>query len=120
MRALVASVAVLVMAGFAVAEDEKIDAKKLIGKWEPVKAEEGAPKMTLEIKEKGKFTISVTINDKAQQIEGTYKLDGNKLEVEMKLGEETMKDTLTILKLSDTEFTTKDSKGKEETMKKVK
>jgi uncharacterized protein (TIGR03066 family) len=120
MRAILASVAVLALVGFACADDdddEKIDAKKLIGKWEPTKAED---KAVLEIKDKGKLVLSVTINEKTQQIEGTYKLDGNKLEVELTFGDNKIKETLTIIKLSDKEMTTKDSKGKEETMKKVK
>jgi uncharacterized protein (TIGR03066 family) len=128
MRALiaaVASVAFLVLAGSAGAADEKekdkekVDLKKLVGKWEPAKAEKDV-KMVLEIAEKGKFTLHVTFNNKTEKVDGTYKLDGNKLEVEMKIGDDVMKETLTITKLTDTELVTKDSKGKEETMKRVK
>lgn len=119
MRALIATVAVLLLAGFAGADDEKIDVKKLIGKWEPVKPEKDI-KAVLEIADKGKFTLHVTFNGKTEKVDGTYTLDGNKLEVEMKIGENVMKETLTITKLTDTELVTKDSKGKEETMKRVK
>ncbi|MBP3955259.1 TIGR03066 family protein [Gemmata sp. G18] len=120
MRALAASVVVLVLAGFAGAADEKIDAKKLIGKWEPAKAEKDGPKMVLEIGEKDKFTLHVTVNGKTEKIDGTYKLDGNKLEVEMSFGGKTEKETITITKLTDTELVAKDSKGKEDTMNRVK
>ncbi len=120
MRALVASVAFLVLAGFAGAADEKIDAKKLVGKWEPSKPEKDGPKMVLEIAEKGKFTLHVTFAGKTEKVDGTYKLDGNKLEVEMTFMGKTEKETLTIVKLTDTEMVSKDSKGKEDTMNRVK
>jgi uncharacterized protein (TIGR03066 family) len=120
MRIAITSVAFLVLAGFAGAADEKIDAKKLIGKWEPAKSEKDGPMMVLEIQEKGKFILHVTFNGKTEKVDGTYKLDGNKIEVEMSFGGKSMKDTLTVEKLTDTEMVTKDSKGKEETMKKVK
>lgn len=119
MRVLVASVAILVLAGFAGAADEKIDAKKLVGKWEPEKAEKGAS-LVLEIQDKGKMVLSVTVGDKIEKIEGTYKVDGNKMEVELSFGGKSEKETLTILKLTDAELVTKDSKGKEDTLKRVK
>lgn len=120
MRVIVVSVAVLVLAGFAGAADEKIDAKKLIGKWEPAKPDPKAPKMVLDIMDKGKFTMTVELNGKSNTVPGTYKLDGNKVEIEMTIGGKVMKDTLTITKLTDTEMVSKDSKGMEETLKKVK
>jgi uncharacterized protein (TIGR03066 family) len=119
MRTLVASVAFLALATFSVAADEKIDAKKLVGKWEPAKQEKGFD-LVLEIMEKGKMTLSVSVGGKTEKVEGTYKLDGNKLEVELSFGGKTEKETLTITKLSDTEMVTKDSKGKEDTLKRVK
>lgn len=119
MRILVASVAVLVLAGFVGAADEKIDAKKLIGKWEPAKAEKGAV-MVLDIQEKGKLVLSITFGDKTEKVEGTYKVDGNKMEVELAFGGKSEKETLTILKLTDTELVTKDSKGKEDSLKRAK
>jgi len=119
MRAVFASLAILVLVGYSGAQDEKIDGKKLIGKWEPEKAEKGA-KMVLEFAEKGKLTLHVTFMDKTEKVDGTYKLDGNKLEVELSFGGKSEKETLTITKLTDTEMVTKDSKGKEDTMKKIK
>lgn len=120
MRAVITSVAVLVLAGFACAADDKVDAKKLIGKWEPAKAEKDAPAMILEIQDKGKFVLHVTVNGKTEKVDGTYKIDGNKLEVEMSFGGKSMKDTLTVVKLTDTELVTKGKSDKEETLKRVK
>jgi uncharacterized protein (TIGR03066 family) len=119
MRSLIAVAVVFAFAGYAGAE-EKIDTKKLIGKWEPAKPDPKEPKMVLEIKDGGKFTISVTVGDKTEKIEGTYKVDGNKVTVESKIGDKVEKETYTITKLTDTEMVSKDSKGKEETMKRVK
>lgn len=118
MRAILASVVLLVCVGLTSA-DEKIDAKKLIGKWEPGQEKKDG-KVVLEIMDKGKLSISITVGEKTQKVDGTYKLDGNKLDVELAFGDNKIKETLTVLKLTDTEMTTKDSKGKEETMKKVK
>lgn len=118
MRTVVASVMVLVLAGFAGAAD--VDAKKLIGKWEPTKPEKDAPKMVLEIMDGGKFVFHVTVNDKTQKVDGTYKVTGEKIEVELKIGDKVEKDTLTVIKLTDTEMVTKGKSGKEEAMKKVK
>ena len=124
MRAVIASVAVLFLVGFAGAadekKDEKVDVKKLLGKWEPAKPEKDAPVMILEIQDKGKFTLHVTFMGKTEKVDGTYKVDGNKLEVEMTFNGKTEKDSLTVVKLTDTEMVTKGKNGKEEALKKVK
>ena len=122
MRTSVAAVAVFALVGLAGAADEKakIDAKKLIGRWEPVEAKKGA-EMVLEFKEKGVLALSVTIADKTQTVDGTYKLDGSTLDVEMNFGPGgARKDTMTVTKLTESELVTKDSKGKEETFKRAK
>lgn len=120
MRCLIACTVFVVLAGFATAADDKIDAKKLIGKWEPAKAEPKSPKMVLDIQDKGKFVLSVELGDKTEKIDGTYKLDGNKLDIEMSFGGKTTKETLTIVKVTDTELVTKGKSDKEETLKRVK
>jgi uncharacterized protein (TIGR03066 family) len=127
MRAVVASVAVAVLVGFAgfvgaadEKKDEKVDVKKLLGKWEPAKPEKDAPVMILEMQDKGKFTLHVTFMGKTEKVDGTYKVDGNKIEVEMTFNGKTEKDTLTVVKLTDTEMVTKGKNGKEEALKKLK
>lgn len=121
MRALIGAVAVLAFAGFAAAQkDEKIDGKKLVGKWEQASAPKGAPKMTVEFTDKGKMTLSIDAGGKAITIEGTYKVDGNKLEMVLKADGKEEKETVTITKLTDTELAGKDSKGMEEKFVRVK
>jgi uncharacterized protein (TIGR03066 family) len=120
MRTAIAAVAFLVLAGFTTAADDKIDAKKLIGKWEPAKPTKDEPPFILEFTDKNKVIVSVTMGGKTSKIEGTYKVDGNKVEVTMNFNGKELKDTHTVSKLTDTELVSKDSKGKEETMKRVK
>lgn len=119
MRMVLCAAVVLAFAGFATAQ-EKIDVKKLIGKWEPAAPKKDEPKVVVEYFDKGKLTVTVTVGEKTEKIEGTYKVDGNKLDIVLALGGKDIKETLTILKLTDDEAVSKDSKGKEETMKKVK
>jgi uncharacterized protein (TIGR03066 family) len=123
MRAVIASVAVLVGAGFvgsARAADEQVDVKKLIGKWEPTNFDKNGPAMVLEIADKGAFALHVTSSGKTVKVDGTYTVTGNKIDVEMTFNGKKMKDTLTVVKLTDTELVTKGTSDKEETMKRVK
>ena len=126
MLTLIGAVVVLAFSGFAGAgqkekdkdkDKDKIDAKKLIGKWEPA---ENKDMVTVEFTDKGKMILSVDGGGKSVMIEGTYKLDGNKLEMVMSFGGKEQKETITISKLTDDEMVGKDSKGKEETLKKAK
>jgi uncharacterized protein (TIGR03066 family) len=114
------AVGLVILAGTtAAAKDEKIDAKKLIGKWEP-KDDKKDAKMVLEFAKDGKLTLSVDAAGKTEKLAGSYKLAGNKLSVALKFGDQEIKEELTVLKLTDDEMQTEDSKGKKETMKKVK
>jgi uncharacterized protein (TIGR03066 family) len=123
MRVVIASIAVLVLTGFAGsagAADEKVDVKKLIGKWEPAQPEKDGPLMVLEIGDGGKITLHVTSNGKTGKADGTYVVKDNKLEVELAYDGKTMKETLTIVRLTDTELVTKGKNDKEETLKRIK
>ena len=128
----------LVVAAGASAQDTKdgkkdkdaVDAKKLIGKWEPKDKKDN---VTLEFTKDGKLLLSVEaggktnklvlavdIAGKVEKLEGTYKLDGNKLSVAINFGGKEQKEEMTVNKLTDDEMETTDSKGKKETMKRVK
>lgn len=122
MRALIGAVMVLGFVGFADAaqkekDKEKFDAKKLLGKWEPA---DGKSPVVIEFAEKGKLTLSIDIGGKSEKVEGTYKLDGDKLELAMSFAGKEQKETVTVTKLTDEEMVGKDSKGKEEAFKKIK
>jgi uncharacterized protein (TIGR03066 family) len=94
-----ALMAVLVVGVSAEDKEEKIDTKKLIGKWEP--KEEKKHKVIIEFTKDGKVIVSFG-DDKH---EGTYKVDGNKLTTMVKADETK---TITITKLTDTEMVTMD------------
>jgi uncharacterized protein (TIGR03066 family) len=57
---------------------------------------------------------------KSKKVEGTYKLESDKLEMALTMDGKETKETITITKLTDDEFVGKDSKGKEEKLKRVK
>ena len=122
MRLLIGTVAILTLAGFVEAagqgkdkDKDKVDLKKLMGKWEP---KDG--KIVIEFADKGKLLMVVDFGGKSEKIEGTYKLDGNKLEVVISFAGKEQKEMLTVKKLTDTELVTSDSKGKDETLKRKK
>ena len=77
----------LVVAAGASAQDTKdgkkdkdaVDAKKLIGKWEPKDLPAGA-KATVEFTKDGKLLINFTFGDKSDKVEGTYKVTKDEIE----------------------------------------
>ncbi|MCI0702375.1 MAG: TIGR03066 family protein [Planctomycetia bacterium] len=100
-------------------EKEKFDAKKLLGKWESNPPKKGES-IVMEFAANGKLTMSGDVNGKELKVEGTYKLEGDKLSFELRHMGETSKATITLTKLTDNELEGKDSKGKSEAFKKVK
>ena len=118
MRSLIGAVVVLALSVTTVLGQEKIDPKKLIGKWEPISLT-GAL-MVVEFTDKGKVNVSVEKGGKSVKIEGTYRLSGNNLEMALKINDTEQKETITVMKLTDEELVGKDEKGKEETLRKLK
>lgn len=140
MRAVLGCAAVLALAcGVAFAGQAKVDAKLLAGRWEPApeaaepkdkkdkkdKAPPG-PAMVIEFSSdpktpaEGRMAMVVTDAGKDYRAEGTFKLEGDKLSVQLKLGDREVKETLTVKKLTDAELVTEDSKSKTETLRRKK
>jgi len=121
MRAILGCVVVLLLSFGLTAEDKKvdIDAKKLIGKWEPKEKKEDA-KFVIEFTKDGKIKVAITGQGKDISFDGTYKVEGNKLLTTMKFGDKEQTHTRTISKLTDTELVSSDEKGKEDTLVKIK
>ena len=115
------AVALVVNAGLVGQDkkDEKIDAKKLVGKWEP-KDKKKDVTIVLEFTKDGKLIVTAAGDGKEAKFDGTYKVDGNKLITTLKFGEKEQSETHTVTKLTDTELVSKDEKGKEETLVRVK
>ena len=122
MKKLVASVVALaVFAGFAAAET-KIDAAKIVGKWELTKTTGDVPKGTVvEFLKDGKLAIVIEEDGKKTNLGGTYKVDGDKLTVKISFnGKDLPEDTDTIKTLTDDELVTVDKEKKETAFKKKK
>jgi uncharacterized protein (TIGR03066 family) len=112
---VLAALAAVCLLGAGARADEKADyAKKIVGKWELTKVEEGGlPKGTLvEFDKDGKVKVTVKAEDKEQVLEGTYKVEGESLMLTMKVGEDERKQTITLLKLDDKVMHTKNEMGK--------
>ncbi|MBP3955258.1 TIGR03066 family protein [Gemmata sp. G18] len=108
-----------VVCGANAADEKKLDEKKLVGKWEPVKPKKGEA-MVMEFTKDGKLTVTGDMGGKEVKIEGTYKLDGDKLTFALKFMDLDIKETVTLTKLTDDEMEGKDKDGKVESFKKVK
>jgi uncharacterized protein (TIGR03066 family) len=119
MRVFLGCTLAVLIAGVGLAADEKIDAKKLVGKWEPKKKNENGS-FVIEFTKDGKLTFTASGGGKEVKGDGTYKLDGNKLEMTTKFGDMERKMTRTINKLTDTELVSTDEKGKEDTLVRIK
>lgn len=120
MRAMLGcTLAVMLVCVGVSAKDEKIDAKKLVGKWEP-KEKKGGGSAVIEFTKDGKVMITITSKGKEVKFDGTYKVEGDKVKTTMKFGDKEQTDTQTISKLTDTELVSKDEKGKEETLVRIK
>jgi uncharacterized protein (TIGR03066 family) len=97
-------------------------AEKIIGKWEPAKADPKAPGFTLEFTKDGKLKVSIALPgaDKPLMIEGTYKVEGDKLTTTGKGPDGKEKtDTGTIKELTDSKLVI-DKDGKTDEFKRKK
>ena len=119
MRTLLGLGLVLALTCGATAADEKIDAKKIVGKWEPKEPKKGEA-MVMEFTKDGKLTVTGDMGGKDVKIDGTYMLDGDKLTFALKFMEVEIKETVTITKLTDDEMEGKDKDGAAQAFKKVK
>jgi uncharacterized protein (TIGR03066 family) len=92
--------------------DEKIDAAKLVGKWED-KAPARGEKFVIEFTKDDKVKLSRSVGKNDWSPEGTYKIvEGNKLTMDLKVNDEPLKKGWTITKLTDDEFTFTDDNNK--------
>lgn len=111
---------VLLLTTTLAAAQDKIDGKLIIGKWEPATAPQGA-KMTMEFTKDEKIKVNAEFNGQKINMEGSYKLDGNKLALKMTIeGRPEVSTTLKVLKLNDKEMVTQEGDKKEETLKRLK
>jgi uncharacterized protein (TIGR03066 family) len=117
----IAAAVVFASATIAVAADAKPTAEKLVGTWSLVKSENELPpgaKASLTVNKDGTFVMKLDIGGQKLDLPGTWKLDGNKLNVVQKApdGSE-MKESMEIKSLTDDELVTVDAKGKKDEFK---
>lgn len=122
MRLIRECLAVLLTFGLlasAKADQKDVKAEKLVGMWKITKAEGPGVGATVELKKDGKLQMKIDVNGMAVTIDGSYKLDGDKLILTMK-GPDGKEQTETekIKSLTDDTLVTVDEKGKETELKK--
>jgi len=108
----VGAVVCLAGGGARAADNEKM----IVGQWEISKPAEGGgglPKgSVVEFSKDGKIKVTAKKGDTDAVMEGTYKVDGDSFTATLKAGEEERKQTLEIVKLTETELHVKNKDGK--------
>ena len=115
--------AVAAWAGAASADEPtsgKLDVTKLIGKWEPTDLPKGVKAM-VEFAKDGKLLVRNEVGGQPLRLEGTYKLDGNRLAVTVKRDGQDRTGTMTVSKLTDDELVMLEAGKKQpDTLRRVK
>jgi len=117
--AAVLGVCVVVSAGAARPDDD--NAKKIIGTWEVTKSSGDLPAgTTIEFTKDGKLMAVIKADGQEVKLDGTYKVEKDKLTVKVKLGDQTIEETATIKKLTDDALEIEDKDKKVDVFKKKK
>ncbi len=97
------------------------DTPKLLAKWEVTKSTGDTPVgAVVEFAKDGKMTATIKDGDKELKLDGTYKLDGKKLNVKLTLGEQKIDHDFTITFKGDDGLELEDKDKKIDTLKKKK
>jgi uncharacterized protein (TIGR03066 family) len=117
--------AVLGLAGSAGAQDKKDDAKDyaklIVGKWEVSKSGSDLPAgSTIEFTKDGKLAAVIKAEGQELKLEGTYKVEKEKLTVKLKVGDQEMEESATIKKLTDDTLEIEDKDKKVDVLKRKK
>jgi uncharacterized protein (TIGR03066 family) len=121
MKLLTVGVVFCLLASSAVAEKKKADNAKLaVGTWEVTKSHAGGPPKggVVEFTKDGKIKVTGEQNGMKETFEGTYKIDGTKMVLTFKIGDNETPVDLTIDKLDEKTFATTSSQGKVELTRK--
>jgi uncharacterized protein (TIGR03066 family) len=113
---VLAGVMVLSLAAFGTSQDKADNKTKIVGVWEVTKGD-APPGATLEFTKDGKLKMMAKLKDQTLSMEGTYKIDGDKMSVTLKLGDKEKTEALTIKTLTDKVLVTVDSKGQADEFK---
>jgi uncharacterized protein (TIGR03066 family) len=112
-------VIIIACAGTAQGQDD--NAKKIVGVWEVAKAGGDLPAgSTIEFTKDGKLKAMLKVDGMEVKLDGTYKLEKDKLTVKIKVGEQDVEETATIKKLTDDALEIEDKDKKVDVFKKKK
>jgi uncharacterized protein (TIGR03066 family) len=112
-------VALVVCAGTA--QGQADNAKKIVGAWELAKAGGELPAGSIiEFTQDGKLKATIKADGMELKLDGTYKVEKDKLTVKIKVGDQTMEETATIKKLTDDALEIEDKDKKVDVFKKKK
>lgn len=112
-------VVMVVVAGTAQAQDD--NAKKIIGTWIVDKAGGDLPVgSSLEFTKDGKLLAVIKADGMEVKLDGTYKVEKDKLSVKVKIGDQNLEETATIKKLTDEALEIEDKDKKVDVFKKKK
>jgi uncharacterized protein (TIGR03066 family) len=115
----VLGVCMVAFAGAAAAQDD--NAKKIVGAWEVAKQTGDLPVGTVvEFLKDGKMTVTLKEGDKDLKLEGTYKVEKDKLNVTLKIGDDKHEEEVVIKKLTDDALEVEDKEKKVDTFIKQK
>lgn len=117
--AVALGVCVVVFAGTARAQDD--NAKKIVGTWVVEKAGGDLPAgSTIEFTKDGKLKAVVKADGMEIKLDGSYKVEKEKLTVKVTIGTESVEETVTIKKLTDDTLEIEDKDKKVDVFKKKK
>lgn len=105
----------------AFAEEKKADYAKLaVGVWDVAKSHDGGPPKggVVEFSKDGKIKVTGEQDGMKMAFDGTYKIDGAKLVLTFKIGDNEQPVELTIDKLDEKTFATTSKSGKVELTRK--
>jgi uncharacterized protein (TIGR03066 family) len=105
MKSLCAVVLGLAAAFALTASARADDTAKIVGKWEVTKSGGETPMGTqVEFTKDGKMVAMANLDGKEVKLTGTYKFDGKKLKVDLKLGEDKIEHEFAVKFKSDEEM----------------
>ena len=111
----------LCLLNWAAAEEKKADNAKLaVGTWEVSKSHDGGPPKggVVEFTKDGKLKVTGEQDGMKLTFDGTYKIDGKKMVLTFKIGDNEQAVELTIDKLDEKTFATTSKEGKVELTRK--
>ncbi len=103
-----------IVAGVRAEDKGAVSKDKIVGTWEVTKSEEPPPPVgaVVEFTKDGKVKVTHKRDDKDVTLEGTYTVEGDKVNVVVKVDDQEVKHTVTIKKVDKDEISAENDKGK--------